>query len=133
VGIVCGQRGSPTWTADLALAIVDILKAPRPVFGVYHFTGLGETNWYEFALEIHSMGKKKGILDRDCRLLSITTAEYPTAARRPAYSVLSLAKIAQDYRIVSRPWKDSLADFFDDAFADASGFERIGAQVKTGP
>ena len=133
VGIVCDQHGSPTWTADLARAIVAMLKAPRPVFGVYHFTGLGETNWYEFALEIYRSGREKGILDRDCRLRSITTAEYPTAARRPAYSVLSLAKIAKDYGIVSRPWKDSLADFLDDAFADANGFERIGVQVKTGP
>jgi dTDP-4-dehydrorhamnose reductase len=133
VGIVSDQHGSPTWTADLARAVVDMLKAPRTVFGIYHFTGLGETTWYDFALEIYRRGREKSILDRDSRLRSITTAEYPTAARRPAYSVLALTKIAKDYGIVSRPWKDSLADFLDEAFADANGFERIGVQVKTGP
>jgi len=133
LGIVADQRGGPTWAADLARAIVHILEAPRTQFGVYHFTGLGEASWYEFALEIHRLGRERGILERDCKLRALTTAEYPTAARRPAYSVLSTDKIARGYGIIARPWKESLEDFFDDAFADTNGFERIGMQMMKGP
>ena len=133
LGIVADQRGGPTWAADLARAIVHILRAPRSQFGVYHFTGLGETSWYEFALEIHRRGRERGILERDCNLRALTTAEYPTASRRPAYSVLSTEKIGRDYGIIARPWKESLEDFFDDAFADTNGFERIGMQMMKGP
>jgi dTDP-4-dehydrorhamnose reductase len=133
LGVVKDQRGSPTWAADLAHAIVDMLRAPGSVFGVYHFTGFGETNWYDFAREIHRLGREKGILERDCELRPIPASEYPTAARRPAYSVLSTEKITRDYGIVARPWKESLADFFNDAFADANGFERIGKPALKNP
>ncbi len=128
LGIVADQRGSPTWAADLARAIVIALGAPSR-FGAYHFSGFGETNWYEFALAIHRLGREKGILERECRLRPLTTSEYPTLARRPAYSVLSTDKIARDYGIAARPWKAALADFFEDAFSDLKGFERIGMQT----
>jgi len=129
LGVVTDQRGSPTWTADLAHAIVDIVREPPVRAGVYHFAGLGETSWFDFALEIHRLGRKKGILDRDCTIRPLTTDQYPTAARRPAYSVLSTDKVSRDFGIVARSWKESLADFFDDAFADANGFERISTPV----
>lgn len=132
VGVVSDQRGSPTWAADLARAIALIIGSPRLQFGVYHFAGLGETTWYEFAVEIQRLGREKGILTRDCRVRPITSEQYPAAARRPAYSVLSTDKIARDFGIRSRPWKESLADFFDDAFADA-GFQRIGTPVPKNP
>jgi dTDP-4-dehydrorhamnose reductase len=129
VGIVADQRGSPTWAADLARTIVYVLMASSPRFGVYHFAGLGETSWFEFARSIQELGRKTGILERECRLRPLTTSEYPTAARRPAYSVLSTDKIARDYGIRARPWRESLQDFFQDAFSDARGFERIGMQM----
>ena len=52
IGVVADQRGTPTYAADLAAAIVTIIRAPRPVFGTFHFTDLGETSWYEFAVAI---------------------------------------------------------------------------------
>src|SRR5690242_1758662 len=89
--IVADQRGSPTSTGDLAHAIFGL--APRLArgtaeadWGTYHFTGEGETNWCQFADEILSR-REKWAGSRP-RLTPITTAEYPTAARRPANSVM---------------------------------------------
>jgi len=114
VGVVADQRGTPTWAPDLARAIVAILRAKEPRFGIYHYTDGGETDWHEFALAIHAMGREAGILERDCRVEALTTAQYPTKAKRPAYSVLSKAKIVADYGVAVPGWRESLAGFFAD-------------------
>jgi dTDP-4-dehydrorhamnose reductase len=116
IGVVFDQKGTPTYTADLAAAIVAILRAPKPVYGTFHFTNLGETNWHEFALEIRKLGKEYGLLTGDCAVDALTTEQYPTKAKRPAYSVLSKERIERSYGLEIPDWKSSLRDFFKDAF-----------------
>jgi dTDP-4-dehydrorhamnose reductase len=111
IGVVADQRGTPTYAADLAAAIVSILRAPRTVFGTFHFTDLGETSWYEFALAIRRLGRELGMLERDCAIDALTTAQYPTRVRRPTYSVLSKKKIVAAYGLAIPTWEKSLSVF----------------------
>jgi dTDP-4-dehydrorhamnose reductase len=113
VGVVADQRGSPTWAADLAAAIVRIVSAASPRFGNYHFTDSGETTWHEFALEIKRLGLMAGILERDCAVDALTTDQYPTKARRPAYSVLSKEALVRDYGVEAPDWRASLGRYIE--------------------
>lgn len=108
IGVVADQRGTPTYAADLAAAIVAILRAPRPEYGTFHFTDLGETSWHDFAVKIQRRARILGLLDRDCAIDALTTAQYPTKARRPVYSVLAKDKIVAAYGLAIPSWEDSL-------------------------
>lgn len=125
VGVVADQRGSPTWARDLAKAILAIVLSTEHRYGVYHYTGEGETTWWEFAQAIRDEGLKTGLLARPCEVQALTTAEYPTKARRPAYSVLSKEKIGRDYGIVPPDWRTSLAAFVGELSRDPEAL-RIG-------
>jgi dTDP-4-dehydrorhamnose reductase len=122
IGVVADQRGTPTSAVDLAKAIASILRAPRTSFGTFHFTDLGETSWYEFALEIHRLGREQGLLERDCAIEALTTAQYPTKVKRPAYSVLSKEKIISAYGLAIPEWRASLATFIKAIAATGSHF-----------
>jgi dTDP-4-dehydrorhamnose reductase len=113
IGVVADQRGSPTWSVDLAAAIVRIATAPSPRFGNYHYTDGGETNWRDFAREIRKLGLEFGILSRDCEVDALTTDQYPSKARRPAYSVLSKDAVARDYGVEIPDWRASLRRFIE--------------------
>jgi len=104
VSVVDDQIGSPTYAADLAVAILEIisLKSWKP--GVYHFSNEGEINWCAFAKAIAAFTHS------NTPVQAITTAEFPTPAKRPAWSVLDKSKIKAVYGIKIRPWKESLAD-----------------------
>ncbi len=105
VRVVCDQRGTPTWAADLARAITVMLPKliEEPRYGeVYHFTDEGQTTWDAFAARIMALA---GL---PCRVLPITTAEYPTAAARPPWSVLDKSKIRRDFGVATPPWEESL-------------------------
>jgi dTDP-4-dehydrorhamnose reductase len=111
IGVVADQRGTPTSAADLARAIATIVGSAAPVFGTFHYANLGETTWYEFALEIKRLGLELGILDRDCRIDALTTDQYPRKAKRPGYSVLSKEKIKNAYGLDIPKWEESLERF----------------------
>ena len=111
LGVVTDQIGSPTWTVDLAAAIIRILQASEPKYGTYHFTCAGETSWYEFAKEILRLGRECGIVDKDCTIRAISSAEYPAVAKRPSYSVLSKEKIIRDYGVAVPDWRKSIEQF----------------------
>lgn len=111
IGVVYDQRGTPTWAFDLASATISVLSAPASRFGTYHFTDAGETNWHEFACEIQRLGIERGILAKACPVEALTTEQYPTKVRRPAYSVLSKETIKRDYGISVPDWKESLKLF----------------------
>ena len=113
--VVADQRGSPTSTADLAKAILEL--APRLVgnddaaWGTYHFTGEGETNWCQFADEILNQRAKR--LGSRPKVTPITTAEYPTPARRPANSVLDNSRFRATFKLSARPWRLSVQETVD--------------------
>jgi len=114
IGVVADQRGTPTCAVDLAGAVAAVIGSKEPRFGTFHYTNLGETSWFEFALEIKRLGLEYGILSRDCKVDALTTEEYPTKAKRPAYSVLSKEKILDAYGLLIPEWKESLALFMKD-------------------
>jgi len=109
--VVQDQCGSPTWARDLAEAIIRIIAQGSESFGIYHYSGEGQTNWYEFAKEIHRLGRELGILKRDCILEAIKASEYPAKAHRPAWSVLSKEKIKTLLGVNVPDWRTSLETF----------------------
>ena len=111
VRVVADQYGSPTCNDDLAAAIFVIVRRIRHEenipWGTYHFNGNGVTTWYEFAESIFDYARRFGKM-RLQRVEPITTAEYPTPARRPPYSVLDCAQIKANFGIAPTPWRQSL-------------------------
>ncbi len=112
LGVVSDQQGTPTFADDIAKTLLDLVPrlvnepAESDVWGLYHFTGGGKTTWYGFAGKIFLHAKELGF--KIPRLKAITTAEYPTPARRPAYSVLDCSKIERVFGITPAPWEETL-------------------------
>lgn len=103
LGVIFDQIGTPTYAADLATAIfAAINQGVQP--GVYHFSNEGCISWYDFTKAIHRLA---GITT--CKVRPLHTAEYPTPAARPHYSVLDKTKIKQTYGIEIPYWEESLA------------------------
>ncbi|HAN78230.1 MAG TPA: dTDP-4-dehydrorhamnose reductase [Bacteroidales bacterium] len=103
LGVVCDQVGTPTYAADLAKAILDILpKVESNRTDILHYSNEGVCSWYDFA---HWVFK---ISDCKVKLNAIATSEFPTPTKRPEYSVLSKRKIKSDYGIEIPHWSDSL-------------------------
>lgn len=103
LGVIFDQVGTPTYAHDLATVIMTAIdKGIKP--GVYHFSNEGVTSWYDFTKSIHRLA---GI--NTCQVSPLHTAEYPTPACRPAYSVLDKTKIKDAYGIEIPHWEESLA------------------------
>jgi len=103
INVVNDQIGSPTYAADLAAAILNIINAPHFVPGIYNYSNEGQISWYEFALAIHKL------IGSSCRVGAIASADYPTPARRPHYSLLDKSRIKKTYNISIPDWLSSLA------------------------
>jgi dTDP-4-dehydrorhamnose reductase len=105
ISVVNDQVGSPTYAADLAEAIMQIVSNPKAAQsnpGIYHFSNEGVISWYDFAVAINELSGSK------CRVNAIPTSQYPTPAKRPAYSVLDKTKIQEMFSIELKDWKESL-------------------------
>ena len=103
LNVVADQVGTPTYAADLAAAIVKILPQINKLnSGVYHFTNEGVCSWYDFA------GKIMELSGLNCRVNPISSAEYPTKATRPFYSVLDKSKIKRTFNIEIQHWEEGL-------------------------
>jgi len=105
--VVFDQVGSPTCAADLAEAILTIIKKTEAgmndfVTGVYHYSNEGAISWYDFAYHI------LGLSGTECKIIPVLSDEYPVPAPRPAYSVLNKGKIKEIYGIEVPYWYDSL-------------------------
>ncbi len=109
--VVNDQYGTPTYAADLAKVLVFFVKKTGIPYGTYHFTNLGETNWFEFAQQIQQLGLKYNQLEKKSPLASCSTQEYPTPASRPAYSVLDKSKISSVLDWTIPQWQRSLETF----------------------
>jgi len=108
LNVVSDQTGTPTNAADLAKAILQIIEESEKsnVFqaGIYHYSNEGVCTWYDFCLKIHELA---GI--NTCKVNPVSTAEYPTKAVRPQYSVLDKSKIKETFHLVIPQWEESLA------------------------
>lgn len=102
LNVVSDQIGTPTYAGDLAVAILTIINHSAFMPGIYHYSNEGVCSWYDFATKIMSLKQL------DCQVHPISTNEYPTAAKRPGYSVLDKTKIRQVYEITIPEWEISL-------------------------
>jgi dTDP-4-dehydrorhamnose reductase len=102
IGVVSDQVGSPTYAADLAEAIMQIITSGNWQSGIYNYSNKGIISWFDFANEI------KKLIGASCVINSLTTEQFPTPAKRPRYSALDKAKIQQAFSIQLKDWKDSL-------------------------
>jgi dTDP-4-dehydrorhamnose reductase len=102
LNVVNDQIGSPTYAADLAEAILKIITHSHWQAGIYNYSNEGEISWYEFALAIQEIG------GFDCQIIGIPSADYPTPARRPKYSLLDKSKIATTFGVVVPGYRESL-------------------------
>ena len=102
IGVVSDQIGSPTYAADLAQAILQIITLEKWVPGIYNYSNEGVISWFDFATEI------KSLINASCIVNPITTSQFPTPAKRPAYSVLDKTKIQNTFNITLKDWKESL-------------------------
>jgi dTDP-4-dehydrorhamnose reductase len=106
VAVVADQVGTPTSAGSLATALWRC--AVLPVSGVLHWTDAGVASWYDFAVAIAEEAAAKGLVRRDVVVRPIATVDYPTAARRPAYSVLDKRSATASLGIEPRHWRVEL-------------------------
>jgi len=106
LGVIFDQVGTPTYAADLAYAILEIIdyseKNKEFKTGIYHFSNEGVCSWYDFASEIMR------IANLDCKVRAIETKDYPLPAKRPTYSVMNKGKIKESFELEIPNWVDSL-------------------------
>lgn len=107
LGVIGDQIGTPTWAKGLAQ--VCWAAAQEKIQGIYHWTDAGVASWYDFAVAIQRLGVEKGKLENAIPVNCITTADYPTPAARPHYSVLDKAKILNALPVQAVHWQEQLA------------------------
>jgi dTDP-4-dehydrorhamnose reductase len=108
--IVADQHGTPNWSRDLARATASIAQFPRDDLaaksGLYHLSSQGQTTWHGFARAIVASMQ----LADPPQVVAITTAEFPTPAKRPAYAVLATARLRETFGIELPHWQSALAN-----------------------
>ena len=112
LSVVADQHGCPTSASSIAKALWQLAekyKTERTLpWGIYHFSNSPACTWYEFACEIFEQAVKAGVLERKPVVHPITSAEYPTPAKRPAWSVLDCCKIEDLITNATDSWKKEL-------------------------
>jgi len=101
--VIWDQTGTPCYAIDLAGCILTIIESQSQQYGTYHYSNEGVTSWYDFATAIFELSSTP------VRIVPIRTAEYPTKATRPAYSVMDKTKVKTQFGVVIPHWRASLA------------------------
>ncbi len=100
--VIADQFGTPTYAIDLARVIVDIIESENKSYGLYHYSNLGTATWYDFAKAIFELSKV------NINVIPISTTEYVTKARRPAFSIMDKSKAERLLSLEIPHWHDSL-------------------------
>lgn len=100
--VVCDQIGTPTYAGDLAQFVIALINKNTDKYGCYHYSNIGVATWYDFALAIFEYANVP------CNPIPINTSEYPTAAKRPKFSVFDKTKVKAVFEIQISDWRDSL-------------------------
>ena len=111
--VIDDQIGSPTWAKGLAAACLE--AAQDKITGVYHWSDEGVCSWYDFALAIQELGIEKGLLTDKITVSPIPTADYPTPAKRPHYSVLDKTETRKTFSTArAAHWRQQLSDMMNE-------------------
>jgi len=105
LGVIFDQTGTPTYAADLASALMQMLvgnSKGAEKYGIYHYSNEGVASWYDFTKAIHEIW---GIT---CKVKPIKTKDFPTPAKRPHYSVMDKTKIKEHFFIEIPHWREAL-------------------------
>ena len=113
VRVVADQIGAPTWARGLARAVWALLRADAAP-GIHHWSDLGVASWYDFAVAIQDEGLARGLILRRVPIEPITTADYPTPAQRPAFSVLDTRATRALIDAPARHWRHHLQGMLDE-------------------
>ena len=106
--VVADQVGTPTPAALIADVTAQALQHPGQLSGTWHLTASGQTNWHGFAEAIFAEALSAGVLTKAPSVLAISSAEYPTPAKRPAWSVLDNRKLQRDFGVALPAWQEGL-------------------------
>lgn len=109
------QRGSPTYAADLARALVSLVSLPSVPGGIYHCAGIGSASRYELALELARLAYEYGLCERLVPIIPVPSSEFKAAAKRPAYSALACGKLER-LGLELPSWQDGLKRYFADTY-----------------
>jgi dTDP-4-dehydrorhamnose reductase len=107
INVINDQYGAPTYAADLAELIMDIINSGKWLPGIYNYSNEGMITWFDFANTI------RHYINSNCKVNPIPTSQYPTPAKRPAWSVLNKSKIKEKYGIQLKDWTQSLKRCID--------------------
>lgn len=113
LAVVADQVGTPTWAAGLAQALWAAVERPR-LDGIYHWSDAGVCSWYDFAVAIYEEGSALGLLPPGVQVRPIPASDYPTPARRPAYSVLDKSSSWRDLELPGVHWRQQLRAMLQD-------------------
>jgi dTDP-4-dehydrorhamnose reductase len=113
VRVVADQIGTPSWAPGIAGALWGLMAAGARG-GIYHWTDLGVASWYDFAAAIQDEALERGLLDRAVPVIPIATADYPTPAKRPAFSVLNSLVTRAVSGAPARHWRHNLRFMLDE-------------------
>ena len=113
IRVVADQIGTPTWATSTAHAIWGLIGVSAPQ-GIYHWTDLGVATWYDFAVAVQDEALTRGLLSQAIPIVPITTAEYPTPAMRPAFSVLNTESARAFVKISAQHWRHNLRTMLDE-------------------
>lgn len=106
IRVVADQIGSPTWAGSLADVVWRAIDCGAG--GTYHWSDAGQTSWHGFAAEILAAGREIGLLQDDVDLIPVRSLDFPTKARRPAFSVLDLSRTESDLGVTAVRWQNNL-------------------------
>ncbi len=112
VSVVDDQWGNPTYTSDLADFILYLVITGKADYGIYHFSNKGCVTWFDFACQIHAAACKYGLVSRKVRIIPVSTREYGSKVKRPAYTCLSKDKVENSLGYRVGKWQDALDGFF---------------------
>ena len=113
VRVVADQIGTPSWATGIARAIWGLIEA-NANGGIYHWTDLGVASWYDFAVAIQDEALARGLLQKAVPVVPISTADYPTPARRPAFSVLDGTSTRAVIKAPGQHWRHQLRSMMDE-------------------
>lgn len=116
VRVVCDQIGSPTWAGGLAQVLWQLITIDAAA-GIYHWCDAGIASWYDFAVAIQEEALPRGMLEHEVPVLPIRSAQYPSAAQRPPYSVLDAAHTRALTGAPAVHWRTQLRRMLDELAA----------------